>query len=189
MTERVSTGIMGTKLPRGVAAAAVVCAALALLQGCAQKGNPLEPGSDPGGYRIVGSLAIEGYAEDVEVTGDLCLVAASQGGMVLVDVSDPTDPVWLSAGTTGYPVPGCSYVASDSLAFAASGAQGIYVFDVSDLETLWADDDGGNHWSTYRGYDLDRNGLGDVAFSIQNVFQVLESDVPEVRFYLLSPAA
>ena len=26
-------------------------------------------------------------------------------------------------------------------------------------------------------------------FSIQNVFQVLESDVPEVRFYLLSPAA
>ena len=63
------------------------------------------------------------------------------------------------------------------------------LLDVSDLETLWADDEGGNHWSTYRGYDLDRNGLGDVPFSIQNVFQVLESDVPEVRFYLLSPAA
>jgi nitrous oxidase accessory protein len=63
------------------------------------------------------------------------------------------------------------------------------LLDVSDLETLWADDEGGNHWSNYRGYDLDRNGLGDVPFSIQNVFQVLESDVPEVRFYLLSPAA
>jgi len=63
------------------------------------------------------------------------------------------------------------------------------LLDVSDLETLWAGDDGGNHWSSYRGYDLDRDGLGDVPFSIQNVFQVLESDVPEVRFYLLSPAA
>ncbi len=63
------------------------------------------------------------------------------------------------------------------------------LLDVSDLETLWAGDGGGNHWSAYRGYDLDRDGLGDVPFSIQNVFQVLESDVPEVRFYLLSPAA
>jgi nitrous oxidase accessory protein len=63
------------------------------------------------------------------------------------------------------------------------------LLDVSDLETRWADEDGGNYWSHYRGYDLDRDGIGDVPFSIQNVFQVLESDVPEVRFYLLSPAA
>ncbi len=63
------------------------------------------------------------------------------------------------------------------------------LLDVSDLETRWADEGGGNHWSHYRGYDLDRDGIGDVPFSIQNVFQVLESDVPEVRFYLLSPAA
>jgi nitrous oxidase accessory protein len=63
------------------------------------------------------------------------------------------------------------------------------LLDVSDLETAWADDDGGNHWSSYRGFDLDRDGIGDVPFGIQNVFQVLESDVPEVRFYLLSPAA
>jgi nitrous oxidase accessory protein len=63
------------------------------------------------------------------------------------------------------------------------------LLDVSDFQTLWADDEGGNHWSNYRGYDLDRDGIGDVPFSIQNVFQVLESDVPEVRFYLLSPAA
>jgi len=61
------------------------------------------------------------------------LLAAGQGGLVLVDVSDPTNPEYLSTGETSYPAMGCSYVAGDSLAFAAIGAQGIYVYDVSDL--------------------------------------------------------
>ena len=47
----------------------------------------------------------------------------------------------------------------------------------------------GNHWSRYAGYDLDRDGVGDVPFNIQNVFQVMEGRIPEVRFYLFSPAA
>ncbi len=63
------------------------------------------------------------------------------------------------------------------------------LLDVSDRETAWADGQGGNYWSGYDGYDLDRDGIGDVPYSIQNVFQVLESNIPEVRFYLLSPAA
>jgi len=110
-----------------VAAAVVVFAA-----GCAQKGSPAEP-DDDGGYRVVGTLAIAGYAEDVEVSGTLCLLAAGQGGLVLVDVSDPANPEYLSTAATSYPAMGCAYVASDSLAFAAIGAQGIYVYDVSDL--------------------------------------------------------
>jgi len=63
------------------------------------------------------------------------------------------------------------------------------LLDVSDLETQWADIDGGNYWSSFRGYDLDGDGAGDLPFPIQNVFQILETKVPEVRFYLLSPAA
>jgi nitrous oxidase accessory protein len=63
------------------------------------------------------------------------------------------------------------------------------LLDVSDRETRWSDTAGGNHWSRYSGYDLDRDGIGDVPFDIQNVFQIMESQVPEVRFYLLSPAA
>ena len=120
---------------RVVAVLLAAAAAFALVAGCAQKGSPVEPGGDGGlgGYRVVATLPIAGYAEDVEIVGDLCLLAASQGGMVLVDVSQPAGPVQLSVGQTGYPVAGCSYIASDSLAFAASGAQGIYVFDVSDL--------------------------------------------------------
>jgi len=63
------------------------------------------------------------------------------------------------------------------------------LLDVSDRETKWATNEVGNYWTGYRGYDLDRDGVGDIPFVIQNVFQVLESKVPEVRFYLLSPAA
>jgi len=63
------------------------------------------------------------------------------------------------------------------------------LLDVSDRETKWADDRHGNHWTGYQGYDLDRDGVGDIPYGIQNVFQVMETEVPEVRFYLLSPAA
>lgn len=63
------------------------------------------------------------------------------------------------------------------------------LLDVSDRETKWADDTSGNFWSDYQGYDLDGDGIGDMPFGIQNVFQVMETQVPEVRFYLLSPAA
>ena len=63
------------------------------------------------------------------------------------------------------------------------------LLDVSDEETRWADETGGNFWSGYKGYDLDGDGTGDLPFPIQNVFQVLETKVPEVRYYLLSPAA
>ena len=61
--------------------------------------------------------------------------------------------------------------------------------DVSDMEITWADEEGGNYWSDHGGYDLDGDGRGDQPFRIQNAFQVLESSTPEVRFYLLSPAA
>jgi len=55
--------------------------------------------------------------------------------------------------------------------------------------TIWASDSGGNHWSDYIGYDLEGDGIGDIPHKIQNVFQVLETKIPEVRFYLFSPAA
>jgi hypothetical protein len=124
---------MGTKHPHGVVTLLVAAAVLVYAAGCAQKGSPVEPDDGTGGYRIVGTLAMVGYAEDVEVSGTLCVLAAGQGGLVLVDVSDPANPEYLSTGETSYPAMGCAYVASDSLAFAAIGAQGIYVYDVSDL--------------------------------------------------------
>ncbi len=63
------------------------------------------------------------------------------------------------------------------------------LLDVGEVEVSWIEEGTGNYWSRYRGYDLDGDGVGEVAHTIQNVFQVLENNTPEARFYLLSPAA
>ncbi len=55
--------------------------------------------------------------------------------------------------------------------------------------TRWSDQGIGNYWSNYDGYDLDGNGVGDVPFKIQNVFEHLEGNHPRLRLYLFSPAS
>jgi nitrous oxidase accessory protein len=63
------------------------------------------------------------------------------------------------------------------------------ILDVSDYDTAWQDGTGGNHWSAYQGFDLDRDGLGDSPHQIQRVFQIAETRVPEVRFLVFGAAA
>ena len=55
--------------------------------------------------------------------------------------------------------------------------------------TRWEENGKGNFWSDYDGYDLDEDGIGDVANRIQNVFEYMESNHPRLRLYLYSPAA
>lgn len=47
----------------------------------------------------------------------------------------------------------------------------------------------GNYWSDYDGFDLDGDGVGDVPYRIQNIFEHLEAQTPLLRLYLFSPAA
>jgi nitrous oxidase accessory protein len=53
----------------------------------------------------------------------------------------------------------------------------------------WDNGSRGNYWSENRGYDLDGDGVGDVPFRIQNLFEHLEGNRPRLRLYLSSPAA
>jgi nitrous oxidase accessory protein len=55
--------------------------------------------------------------------------------------------------------------------------------------TRWSEGGRGNYWSDYSGYDLDGDGIGDVAHKVQNVFEYLEGNYPRLRLYLSSPAA
>jgi hypothetical protein len=56
-------------------------------------------------------------------------------------------------------------------------------------ESHWDKDGRGNYWSSYDGYDLDGDGVGDVPMKIQNVFHYLEGVNSNVRLYLYSPAS
>jgi len=55
--------------------------------------------------------------------------------------------------------------------------------------TQWNGMQSGNYWSEYDGYDLNADGIGDVPFKIQNVFEHMEGNYPRLRIYLLSPAS
>jgi len=56
-------------------------------------------------------------------------------------------------------------------------------------ETRWSEAGRGNYWSDYQGYDLNEDGVGDVPFKIQNVFERMEGNYPRLRLYLFSPAS
>ncbi len=56
-------------------------------------------------------------------------------------------------------------------------------------DSHWSEDSLGNYWSSYDGYDIDGDGIGDVPMKIQNVFQYLEGVNSNARLYLYSPAA
>lgn len=56
-------------------------------------------------------------------------------------------------------------------------------------DTRWNGATRGNYWGEYEGYDLDADGIGDVPFKIQNIFERLEGNYPRIRIYLYSPAS
>jgi nitrous oxidase accessory protein len=58
-----------------------------------------------------------------------------------------------------------------------------------EANTKWNELRRGNYWSDYDGYDLNADGIGDVAHKVQNVFEYLEGNYPRLRLYLSSPAA
>ncbi|MCC6944613.1 MAG: nitrous oxide reductase family maturation protein NosD [Thermomicrobiales bacterium] len=56
-------------------------------------------------------------------------------------------------------------------------------------EITWAVDGHGNYWSDYAGYDADRDGVGDLPYTSQQLFESLVGDYPELRLFSYSPAS
>lgn len=46
----------------------------------------------------------------------------------------------------------------------------------------------GNYWSDYRGFDLDQNGVGEIAYRSDSLFENLMDREPVMRMFLYSPA-
>ncbi len=84
---------------------------------------------DRSNQQMVSELAVPGQALDVKIAGNYAYVASRQGGLNVVDISNPANPslVW-SFDTTGYAT---KIELNASYAALSSGGGGIYLFDIS----------------------------------------------------------
>jgi hypothetical protein len=107
---------------------------------------------------LVGSYDTSSDAQDVAVSGDYAYVAVSGGGLVVVNISDPTNPTWAgdfatsSDSTLGVAVSG-------GYAYLADYNNGLVVMNVSDpANPTWVGDYG------TPGYAWDVAVAGDYAY-------------------------
>ncbi|MBI4229031.1 MAG: hypothetical protein HY693_04830, partial [Deltaproteobacteria bacterium] len=54
---------------------------------------------------------------------------------------------------------------------------------------LWFKDHKGNYWSDYVGYDENRDGIGDVPFLAESLFESFIDRYPNMRIFVFSPVS
>jgi len=100
-------------------------------------GTPIDPESidgNDGGYKIVSRFITSGYSQDVVVHNNLAYVAHGEGGLMIINISDPSKPVVITNVNEGMKGYANKVARKDSVLYIASGGFGVSVVNASDPE-------------------------------------------------------
>ena len=96
-----------------------------LLSNC---GTPVDPESidgDDGGYKIASKYTTAGYAQDVVIDNTLAFVAQGEGGLMIINISDPKNPTEISTVNQGMKGYAYKVARKDSVLYIAAGGFGV----------------------------------------------------------------
>ena len=102
-------------------------------------GTPVDPESidgDDGGYKIVSRFTTTGYAQDVVIDKNLAFVAQGEGGLMIINISDPKSPTAISIVNEGMKGYANKVSRKDSVLYIASGGFGVSVVNAADPEVI-----------------------------------------------------
>ncbi|MHA2278701.1 MAG: LVIVD repeat-containing protein [Candidatus Kariarchaeaceae archaeon] len=100
-------------------------------------GTPIDPESidgNDGGYKIVSKFSTAGYAQDVLVDGTIAYVIQGEGGLMIINISNPLGPEAISTVNEGMKGYAYKVARKDSVLYIASGGFGVSTVNVVDAE-------------------------------------------------------
>lgn len=113
----------------------LLLAGISLLFSCGKPTTPetVTPEDISGGYKIVSKYATSGYAQDVKKQGNLLYTAQGEGGMEILDISNPEDPQIVSITSEGVRGYSTKVELLDTVVYLAAGSFGVTVLDAVDV--------------------------------------------------------
>ncbi|MGQ9706088.1 MAG: LVIVD repeat-containing protein [bacterium] len=92
-------------------------------------------------------LSMYGRVEDVFVFGDYAYIAGKEGGLIIVDITSPDNPVYKSKFTTDAPL--WRVFIKDNYLYGACSSGGLVIIDVSDPDNITkvGEDKTGGSWA------------------------------------------
>ncbi len=109
--------------------------AILVIAGC---GKPTTPENinqiTNGGYEILSKYQTAGFAQDVIKKDNLVYIAQGEGGLMIVDVTDPVNPTTVSEASEGIRGYSSKVDMRDSVVYICAGSFGVSVVNVADPE-------------------------------------------------------
>lgn len=107
---------------------------LLIAAGCGKPTDPesIIPDDVSGGYTIVAKVPTSGFAQDLVKKDTLLFIAQGEGGLLIMNVKNPMDPMVVSVTTTEVRGYSSKLTFRDSVIYISAGAFGVTVLDVSD---------------------------------------------------------